>query len=400
MLNAREMIKNATFTSWQLLVGFLFCFIPLFGNVAFSQTFGPTQVIKIPSGCVQPFDPDFKVTLVIASNQITVDAVSLRLRYGYSMVRGTLGAYLNLSDFAAKTPPLGSVSVGAPGTLGQLSQSVKFNLSPLSSYYGKRLYFVFYRPDSYGGYTSYQINTLANTATSIENWIEGGNVCPTYAQFDIPPAPSSPTTINLDVRDINNNALSQADIGTIVSLTAAPTPVGVGGKVTFYSGTSPIASNIAINSSGLALWPYVLSTPGLNSFSAQFVPDTTAYTSSGSNAVNIGVYQPTQTSIKLASTAQTGKPITITATISSGGYVPGAYAVKVDGTTVNQSVFLAASGITAIGLAPLTAGNHTIVVDFVPESGTYSKPSSSPPLSINVQNAGAIPAILQLLLND
>lgn len=358
------------------LVSYLLGLLLSFATIANAQsTLGPVRASNL-STCTAGVNPNINVSLSLANNQIIVNIAGVGNVPFYYAPRGFTYAFYDLSNVYG--PNLGAANLTTTGN-GNAS-AASFTLSPLTTFYGRILYIVI---------PSVFIDPGTVRVTS----------CGVYAAFQIPAAPPSPTTVSFEVRDQNNNIPTQADVGNAIGLAAFASPVGVGGFFNFYNGVLRIASNVSPDTGGVAVSSYIFSDLGVNRFRAEFFPASSTYTSSGSNAINVLVYQPTQVNATLTNPVLAGKPFTVTAAVTGGGPV-GDVTVKLNGVIAKSGVQLGSSGTVAIALPALKVGPHSLTVDYVPTAGTYYKPSSSVALKINAIDLSVAAVLLQLLLDD
>ena len=178
---------------------------------------------------------------------------------------------------------------------------------------------------------------------------------------------------------------------TATATIAAISGVVPEGQVEFREGSSVLAT-VATNASGVAT--YALSstlTYGSHNITARFIPRSTNYLTSTSDASALAVTSsPSSTSLVLSQSAQsyaTTSPVTLTATVATvKSVVPTGSIQFYDDTTLLGTV--AANTVT--GSASLTVpstlvvGSHPLTARFVPSEASFTTSSSAVrPLAVN-----------------
>ncbi|HEV2348090.1 MAG TPA: Ig-like domain repeat protein [Actinocrinis sp.] len=187
------------------------------------------------------------------------------------------------------------------------------------------------------------------------------------------PAPSGPTTAKLALSASPAGSSTQ---GASVTLTANVTPSTATGVVTFYDGTQALGGPVTVSGGSASLSVTALAA-GQHSLSAQFVPDSTAYTSATSPATPYLVNVPgaTATSTALAvspsDTAPEHTPVALTATVTPAGASGTVQFVDTRSgiaTPVGGPVTVGADGTAALTTTALPSGQHTLGAVFTPTS--------------------------------
>ncbi|NHC47230.1 Ig-like domain-containing protein, partial [Motilibacter aurantiacus] len=172
--------------------------------------------------------------------------------------------------------------------------------------------------------------------------------------------------------------------GTEVTFTASVT-AGVDGAVTFRNGSTVLGTVPVAN--GQAAYTTSALPVGANSVTAEFVPTTTGYAGSTSQAVSYTVTQATQATTTTLSAApaspqQEGANVTFTATVSPAA--AGTVTFR-NGTTVLGTAPVA-NGTATYSTTGLPVGTNSVTAEFTP-SGSGVTGSTSPVLSYVVTAA-------------
>ncbi len=184
-----------------------------------------------------------------------------------------------------------------------------------------------------------------------------------------------------------------ADFGQTVVLQATVT-TGTGtltGTVTFSDGATVLASNVPLNTSGVASYTTTALAVGLHSLTAAYVPDP-AHFKSTSSVVSLPVNEPTNTTLSSSQlNASVGAAVTFTATVSpsnGGGVVPDGTVNFLDGATVIGSGTLTANGngsaTTTFTTSTLANGTHTITAVYGGDAAKYVLSSNSNAVTQNI----------------
>ena len=214
------------------------------------------------------------------------------------------------------------------------------------------------------------------------------------------------TEIASDTENITYSALvaspTSGPQGTSVSLTATETDESgtpVAGSYTFYNGTTAIASNVAVNGSGVATTTTSTLPFGTDNLSAVFTP-TTAGDGGSSQSTGFATENvsgpATNTALSIpgpvyATDAQGSYPASLDATVTlaiGGTGVTAGSVAFFDGSTQIASVPApgAAGGVYDTTYDFTTVGNHNITAVFTPTDPTVNAPSTSSVVTVNVLN--------------
>jgi hypothetical protein len=205
---------------------------------------------------------------------------------------------------------------------------------------------------------------------------------------------------------------------TVVALTASSNPALSGSAVTFTATVSPVApgqgtpvGNVAFYDSSTLLGTVSLSggvatlttsslSAGTHNISAQY-GSTTAFNGSTSSTVSESIGSPGSATVLASSPNPSvlGSPVTLTATVTSGGTTPQGSVTFYNGASQIGTANLSA-GVGSISLTSLPAGTSTLTATY--SSSNSLSPSTSGPLSqvvlvpVTVQ---ALPAAAQITVD-
>lgn len=177
-----------------------------------------------------------------------------------------------------------------------------------------------------------------------------------------------------------SNAGSAVKLTANVSMGGGQTAVGtISGTVTFYDGANTLGS--ASISNGVATLSTTALTVGSHSLTARFSGNTNYDVSTSASFTQ--VVQTSNATVTLGLSALNvlaGKPVTLTATVTTNGVVKATGAIVfMDGATTLNTVQLNAQATATISLATLLAGSHSITATYQGDSnyaGTTSSPSA------------------------
>ncbi|HEY4906542.1 MAG TPA: Ig-like domain-containing protein [Candidatus Acidoferrum sp.] len=169
------------------------------------------------------------------------------------------------------------------------------------------------------------------------------------------------------------SSLNPANTGQSVTFTATVTSTsGIpSGSVTFADGATTLASNVAVNSSGVATFSTTSLAAGSHSLTASFTGATGWVNSSGSLTETVNqTINATSTSVTSSSnpTSQ-GQSVTFTATVTSSGGTPVGSVTFTDGATTLASNVTVVSGVATFTTSSLATGSHTIGASFTGSTG-------------------------------
>jgi len=245
----------------------------------------------------------------------------------------------------------------------------------------------------------------AATPTLPANQTETPNIDVTEDAQPIVAAASSPLDIELigTAEPVNS---------TTTTLASNPDPSGFGQNVTFtvtvvtgagtgnltgtvsiadtFRGTTtPLASGLALNASGVATFSSSTLAVGQHSIVATYAGDTMHFTSSSAPALVQTVLEGTSAGlISTANPSTIGQSVTFTATVSvsgGGGVTPGGTLTFLDGTTVLTTQAINAGGVAMYTTSTLTAGVHQITAVYNGDAAKQIQGSTSAVLNQDVQ---------------
>lgn len=188
------------------------------------------------------------------------------------------------------------------------------------------------------------------------------------------------------------SSLNPANGGATVRLTATVTASSTNsiagtltGAVMFSEGTTTLGSG-ALNASGIATLDLSTLPVGTHNVVATYVGNNGYAASSSASLAQ--VVQLATTAVQLTSSAPTstaGNNVVLTAVVTGDGGVPTGTVTFMDGTQAIGTGTLNGSGQASITVNSLTAGSHTITVQY--SGDTKSKPATSAPLTQVIQQA-------------
>ena len=194
-----------------------------------------------------------------------------------------------------------------------------------------------------------------------------------------PAAPTAPT-LALSVSPTGSSTQ-----GDLVTLKATVTPSTATGAVTFYDGSKALGLAQTVSGGSVSLSTSTLTT-GQHSLTAQFVPDTTAFTSATSPTIPFVVNVPgaTATSTALAvspsDTAPEHAPVAMTATVTPAGAVGTVQFVDTRSnavTPIGDPVTVGSDGTATYTTVGLASGLHSLTAVFTPTSTSAYNISTS-----------------------
>ena len=178
--------------------------------------------------------------------------------------------------------------------------------------------------------------------------------------------PKTATTTTL------NSSLNPSYVGQSVTFTAAVSPSGASGTVTFYDGTTILGTG-SLNSSGQVTFSTSTFAAGPHSITASYNGNTN-FAASSSTALTQTVNKfSTSTALTLSpNTTAFGQPVTITAGVTSSAGVPAGTVTFYDGATALGTGSLNNSGQATLSTSSLAAGSHSITASYAGNSNFAS----------------------------
>src|SRR5579872_5292375 len=187
----------------------------------------------------------------------------------------------------------------------------------------------------------------------------------------------------------SSNPASQGQSVTFTATvtSSSGTPVG---SVTFTDGATVLASNVAVNSSGIATFSSSSLSTGTHTIGASFTGSTGWQNSTATTltqTINATSFPTSTTVTSTPNPSNFGTSVTFTATVTSTGGTPSGSVTFAEGATVLASnVTVNASGQAAFSTSTLSVGSHTITASFV---GTGGFGTSSGTSALQVVNSVA-----------
>lgn len=179
------------------------------------------------------------------------------------------------------------------------------------------------------------------------------------------------------------SSANPSPFGQSVTFTATVTGINPTGTVQFFDSATLLGSATTV--SGIATFTTSALSPGPHSITAVYGGDSNNAGSTSSILTQIISLSTTTTTLASSQNpSDVGKPVTFTATVTSGGGTPtGGTVTFMDGATTLGTVTLAA-GAATLTTSSLALGSHTITANFSGSPGFTSGSSSPLVQSINV----------------
>ncbi len=193
--------------------------------------------------------------------------------------------------------------------------------------------------------------------------------------------------------------------GTPVTFTAVVTATGTtaaSGTVTFYDGTVQIGSG-TLAASGTTTAVASLQTSalaaGTHSITAAYGGDAKDFTSTSAGlSETVNIASSTTMLAASANPAIAGKPLTLTATVTTDGGTAAGTVKFLNGATLVGSGTLNAAGVATFTTSTLPVGSYSITANYVGDTNDTSSTSASLALSVieattSVQLTSSIPSV-------
>ncbi|WP_460972616.1 Ig-like domain-containing protein, partial [Prescottella soli] len=183
-------------------------------------------------------------------------------------------------------------------------------------------------------------------------------------------------------------AVSGAQVGKPVTLSATVTGAAQGDSVDFYDGGTKVGSG-ALNGSGVATYSWTPSTAGARSVQAKFA-GTAFANGSDSTAQSVQVAAPdvaTSTSVQVPATATTGVPVTLTASVAPAN-AAGTMQFK-DGAANIGAPVAVSNGGASLDYTFTAAGAHDITAVYSGAPG-FTGSTSSPAQTVTVRDPDVV----------
>jgi hypothetical protein len=196
-----------------------------------------------------------------------------------------------------------------------------------------------------------------------------------------------------------SSSANPASQGQSVTFTATVTSASgtPAGSVTFTDGATALATNVAVNASGVATFSTSSLATGGHSIVASFTGTSLWQNSTSSTLTQTINATSFTTSTSVTSTpnpSNSGTSVTFTATITSTGGTPAGSVTFAEGATVLASnVTVNASGQATFSTSTLSVGSHTITAAFTGSGGFGSSSGTAAPQVVNSVTTGAFPGI-------
>jgi hypothetical protein len=158
------------------------------------------------------------------------------------------------------------------------------------------------------------------------------------------------------------------------------TPVG---SVTFSDGSTVLASNVAVNTSGVATFSTATLATGSHSITASFTGSTGWQNSTSgtlTQTINATSFATSTTVTSTPNPSNSGQSVTFTATVTSTGGTPSGSVTFTEGSTVLASaVAVNTSGQAAFSTSTLAVGSNTITASFTGTGGFGTSSGTAAP---------------------
>lgn len=181
---------------------------------------------------------------------------------------------------------------------------------------------------------------------------------------------------------------TSATSGTSITLTAAVSPSGATGTVTFYDGTTSLGTGTL--SSGAASIAITSLSVGTHTITATY-GGSSSYTGSTSSSVTVTITSAsttaTTTTLDTSLTSITyGSAVTLTATVSPAA-ATGSVTFYDDSTSLGAVTL--SSGSASLSTSSLTTGTHTITATYAGNSTYAPSTSSSVTVEVNASSSSS-----------
>ena len=193
----------------------------------------------------------------------------------------------------------------------------------------------------------------------------------------------------------SSNPASQGQSVTFTATVTSSggTPVGT---VTFTDGSSVLASNVAVNTSGIATFSTSALATGSHTIGASFTGAAGWQNSSGTltQQINQTSFATSTTVTSTPNPSNSGQSVTFTATVTSTGGTPSGSVTFTEGSTVLASnVTVNTSGQAAFSTSTLSVGTHTITASFTGANGFGSSSGTAAPQVVQSVTTPGFPGI-------
>lgn len=242
---------------------------------------------------------------------------------------------------------------------------------------------------NFGDGSSQSVLTLSTgTASTTHTYTTAGNFTVTLAYSGdtnyTSATPTSSLTVNQGTSGTTlNSSANPSPFGQSVTFTATVTGTNPTGTVQFFDSATSLGS--VTTSAGAATFTTSVLTPGPHSITAVYSGDSNnAGSTSSILTQTISLSTTTTTLASSQNPSDVGKPVTFTATVTSGAGAPtGGTVTFMDGATTLGTASLAA-GAATLTTSSLALGSHTITASFSGSPGFTSGTSSPLTQSVNI----------------
>lgn len=242
---------------------------------------------------------------------------------------------------------------------------------------------------NFGDGSSQSVLTLSNgTASTTHTYATAGNFTVNMSYSGDTNYATATTTPSFTVNQATSgtslgSSANPSPFGQSVTFTATVTGINPTGTVQFFDSATLLGSVTA--ASGIATFTTSTLTPGPHSVTAVYSGDSNNNGSTSSVLTQtISLSTTTTTLASSQNPSDVGKPVTFTATVTSGAGAPtGGTVTFMDGATTLGTASVSA-GVATLTTSALALGSHTITASFSGSPGFTSGASSPLVQSINI----------------
>jgi hypothetical protein len=238
---------------------------------------------------------------------------------------------------------------------------------------------------TFAGIASTATASYADTGVAAGTYGYRIRTCPFQVSNCVAQAVQSPTSVSV------TSTPNPSALGQLVTFKATVTGTGgvPTGTVTFSEGSTVLASNVAVDATGVA--SFNTSALSLNShiITAAFTGtngwlNTSGDDSSNPQVVNQAASTPTSTTVSSSPNPSVfGQAVTFTSTTTSNNGTPSGTVTFTEGATVLASNVAVTAGKASFSNSAFAVGSHTITATFTGATGWAGSSGNSAPLVVN-----------------
>ncbi|WP_433764853.1 beta strand repeat-containing protein [Prescottella agglutinans] len=176
-------------------------------------------------------------------------------------------------------------------------------------------------------------------------------------------------------------APTTATTGTSVDLSATVNPANAQGSAQFMVNGNPVGAPVAV-SNGAASLPYTFNAAGSFQVTAEFT-GAAGFTNSSAAGQSVTVSDPvqqTELSVTVPATAETGTPVTLSATVTPQN-AQGSVQFKIDGSPVGAAVAVS-NGVAALPHTFDAAGSFAVTAEFTGAAGFTNSTAAAQSITV------------------